>query len=425
MTDKIHRYKNLIAVSLLSLVNVLGFSILIPVLPFIVEAYGAGEITYGFLLSIYAVCQFVAAPYLGSLSDKHGRKPILIISQLGTLLSWVLFAVAWFVPTIPIVETTVPIVIISISRIIDGITGGNAAVAYAYLSDITPPEKRAKYFGVIAAVIGGGFLIGPIMGSYSSATPLGYLGTIILTASISLLTLIFLRFFLDESLEPKDRSPKVQINLKKELNLIARINKFKDNRTVTNLFWMWLFYSLAFASYVTIIIIHIIEIFNLTEKEVGNVMLIVGALLIFNQLVISRFASKWLGEKRALLSGLVLTMIGLVLMNLTTDLYIFLGISYIFGLGISLTLPTFKALFTNAVNKNQQGEVMGIDESINSFSMSVAPLTATLIYSQIGGWAFAAFALLVLTSLLTYLVQQRTMNLQPKSHAKQPEKSVS
>lgn len=416
MPSRLSRYKNLIAVSLLSLVNVLGFSILIPVLPFIVEEYGAGEITYGFLLSIYAICQFVAAPFLGALSDKYGRKPILIISQLGTLLSWFLFAVAWFVPTIPIFQTTLPIIIISISRIIDGITGGNAAVAHAYLSDITPPEKRAKYFGVIAAVMGGGFLIGPIMGSYSSTTPLGYLGTIILTASISLITLICLRLFLDESLKPKDRNQQVEINLIKELNLLARINKFKDNSTVINLFWMWLFYSLAFASYVTIIILHIIDIFDLTEKEVGNIMLVVGALLIFNQLVISRFASKWLGEKRALLTGLALTMTGLLIMNLTTNMFIFLGFSYIFGLGISLSLPTFKALFTNAVPKQQQGEVMGIDESINSFSLSVAPLTATLIYSTIGGWAFAGFALLVLASLLTYFWKRSNMNLETRQN---------
>lgn len=400
---KFKKYKNLIGVALLTLVNILGFSILIPVLPFIVKEYNATHITYGFLLSIYSVCQFVAAPYLGALSDKYGRKAILLFSQLGTLISWGIFGLAWFVPTLPVLGTTLPIIVISISRILDGLTGGNAAVANAYLSDITPAHKKTKYFGAITAVFGVGFLVGPVIGSYSSATPIGYLGTVIVAGTISLITLLFIRFFVTESLPPEQRNPTVQIDLRKELNLIRRIGKYRNNSTVTNLFRMWFFYALAYGSYITVIILHIIEIFDLSTLEVGNMMLIVGFALIFNQIIIAKFVSHRLGQMRSLLFGFIFSITGLITMSLTTNFYLFILFSFIFGIGFSLTIPTFKALFGNSVDKNQQGEVMGIDQSIDSFCLAVTPIISTILYSVIGGFTFSVLAVFASIALWLYL----------------------
>lgn len=409
LSNKFRQYQNFIGVALLTLVNVLGFSIMIPVLPFVIKEYNANHVTYGFLWSIYSICQFIAAPYLGALSDKYGRKKILLISQLGTFLSWLLFGLAWFMPRIPILGIMLPIIIISISRILDGLTGGNTAVAYAYLSDITPADKKAKYFGAVTAVFGLGFLIGPVIGGYSSSTSLGYLGTIIVASIISLFTLIFIQFFLTESLSPEHRNPTVHFNLKKELNLVSRIYKYRDNLAVFNLFKMWFFYSLAYGSYISIIILHIIDIFNLDTLEVSRIMLIVGFALIFNQIVIAKFVAHRLGQMRSLLLGLVLSAVGLIATSLTVNFYWFILFSLSFGMGFSLTIPTFKALFSNSVDKSQQGEVLGIDQSIDSFCLAVTGIPSTVLYALLGGWAFSVLTILVGIALWLYLAKYRQM----------------
>jgi len=156
--------KELLPVILLTFVNTLNFSILIPILPFIIKSYGGGTVIYGIILSTYPFFQFFAAPILGSLSDRYGRRPILLISQAGTMLSWVIFAVAYFVPNVSVGIVSIPLLIIIISRIADGATGGNSAVASAYLSDITTHEEKTKAFGMVGGVVGLGLIFGPVIG---------------------------------------------------------------------------------------------------------------------------------------------------------------------------------------------------------------------------------------------------------------------
>ena len=142
--------KKLMPVLILTFVNVIGFSILIPVLPEVLK-YFTGEssgLFYGLLLSSYALSQFLGAPILGSLSDKYGRRPILLLSQGGTILSWIIFASAYFIPKDMLVgSVSLPLVVIAISRILDGLTGGNVSVAQAWVSDKTTREEKTKAFG--------------------------------------------------------------------------------------------------------------------------------------------------------------------------------------------------------------------------------------------------------------------------------------
>src|SRR6185295_10580465 len=162
--------KKILPVIFLTFINTLGFAILIPVLPFVVKNYNASSIVYGFLLSIYFIFQFLGAPFLGALRDHYGRKPILMLSHFGTLISWGIFGLAYFVPGVSLFGIALPLYVIGFARIVDGITGGNMSVANAYLSDITTPPEKARAFGTIGAVLGLGMIIGPTLGSFSSAT---------------------------------------------------------------------------------------------------------------------------------------------------------------------------------------------------------------------------------------------------------------
>lgn len=149
---------------LLNLVNGIGGTLLIPVLPFIIRDLGYSDAIFGLLLAVYPVFQFFGAPILGTLSDHCGRKPILLVSQAGTLLSWIIFGAAYFAT-----GALWPLLIIAFSRVVDGITGGNQSVANAYLADVTTDEDRTAVFGVLGASMAVALMIGPAVGSLASA----------------------------------------------------------------------------------------------------------------------------------------------------------------------------------------------------------------------------------------------------------------
>ena len=170
------RQSPLLPIFLIVLVDILGLTIMLPLLPFYAEHLGASALVVGLLTSSYAFCQLIAGPILGKLSDSMGRKPLLIVSQIGTLIGFLILAVSntlWMV---------------FLSRIIDGLTAGNLSLAQAYIADVTEPENRAKSFGVIGIAFGIGFLIGPGVSGYLSQ--FGYQYPIMAAASLSALSII-------------------------------------------------------------------------------------------------------------------------------------------------------------------------------------------------------------------------------------------
>ena len=257
--------KKLIPILLLSFMNTIGFSILIPVLPFMVEKYGGGPVLYGVLLSLYSLFQFVGSPVLGALSDTHGRKPILLISHGGTLIGWLLFVGALYLPDVQIWTIALPLIGIGLARVVDGITGGNISVAGAYVSDVVAPEERSKAFGMVGATFGFGMLIGPVMGGLVSATSFGFAGVGMLAAIISLITLVIMYFWLPESLPPSKRSHDISLRLWKRINVAARIAHYAKDSQVKTLFAVRVLFSVGFVAYVSIFIFHAIHFFTSTN----------------------------------------------------------------------------------------------------------------------------------------------------------------
>lgn len=224
--------KKFIPIFALNFVNIIGFTLLIPVLPEIIRGYidpsWQGTV-YGGMISSYAFFQFLGAPILGALSDRYGRRPILFISQLGTLLSWVIFGGALLLPNIPVLGLPLPILVMMFSRVTDGLTGGNISVANAWVSDMTKPEERTTAYGILGAVFGIGFLFGPAIGGLASATALGYLGTALVAFVISLITLGMIAWYLPESLPPSRRDSEVELHIGRELNILHKFGQFRSN----------------------------------------------------------------------------------------------------------------------------------------------------------------------------------------------------
>ncbi|MFB0997767.1 MAG: MFS transporter [Flavobacteriales bacterium] len=407
---------------LLTLVNVLGFSIMIPVLPFIVREANAPDYIYGLLLSTYSFFQFIGSPYLGKLSDSKGRKPILLISQLGTFLSWGIFAVAYFIPYNALDESTftfmgklfylcLPLLIIAFARIADGLTGGNISVANAYVSDITTPEQKKTIFGALGGIAGIGFVIGPAIGGFTASFSIGYLGTIITAASISFITLIALMFFLKESLKKEERRPYVKHNFIKSFNLVKRVNELNPKMIIKQVLMLKIIMSVTMACYISTLVLFIIELVQFDEIGVGLFMLVAGFFLGFNQAFIYRKIVVKIGELKTLGLGFGLMSLGFIAITVTDVLWIYMVLYYVLNLGLSLSIPVFNSLISQHADKDKLGELMGISESIQSLSNAIFPVIAAAIFGAINYNIYLGLSLLPLTgAIITYTLIKKLNN---------------
>lgn len=402
--------KKLIPAYLLTFVNVLGFSILMPVLPFVVQDYGAPKWVYGLLLTFYSAFQFLGAPYLGAMSDGIGRKPVLIISQAGTLLSWIVFSLAIFVPNIPLLGFALPLWIIAFSRILDGITGGNTSVTNAYVSDITTRDEKSYIFGYLGGIAGLGMIVGPGIGGATAASSWGYLGTLIAASIISIITLITLFFWLKESHPKEKRTTEKRKNMMYSFLVLKRIKEVNPSPFIKTIFIMKFMFSTMMAFYIATIALFMIDLFKFDSKELGLFMLGVGIFLAFNQAFVSKQFIQKFGEFNTLFIGLALSVIGLFSITLTDNLYIYFACYYSLNLGMSLCFPTFNSLIAIHANPKKLGEIMGISESINSLAMAAFPVIAAALYGIFGYPIYYGISVLPIVAFVLGVIWWRKNN---------------
>jgi MFS family permease len=412
--------KKYLPIILLTFVNILGFTVLIPVLPAVVGQYVSDEyigFAYGALLSIYAGFQFLAAPVFGSLSDHFGRKPILFLSQLGTTLSWVLFAAAYFIPSeILLFGLPVAFLVIIFSRITDGITGGNISVANAWVSDVTKPEDKTKIFGLLGGVFGIGFVVGPAIGGLSVSTPFGFLLTALIQILISSVTLWYIAYRLPETLPKEDRRSNISINILREINLIRQMKTFENKSLIENVSVLKTAFAIIFATYTSLIVLVLGADFSLTPIGIGILMSFIGVSIGFNQVLVTPFVAKKIGDEKTIFLGTLLLIAALILLSLTVGGkvnslafgYVLL-VNFLFTLAASLCNPTFKAIYTNAVSKTEQGKITGIDESINSLGNAVSPIISGLVFVAIAKNTFVIAACILLFVLLFLFIRTKKL----------------
>ena len=386
---------------LLNLVNGIGGTLLIPVLPFIIRDLGYNDAIFGLLLAVYPTFQFFGAPILGTLSDHYGRKPILLISQAGTLLSWVIFGAAYFAN-----GSLWPLLIIAFSRVVDGITGGNQSVANAYLADVTTDEERTKVFGVLGASMAVALMIGPAIGSLSSAGSIGYLGAAILATVLSTVTLIAMALMLKESLLPENRAHSLDLNPLHQLNLLSKIHRLAHERALTCLFATRAVFNLVFGSYTTILVLWYADRLLLNQTQVGFMLLAIGVFLIVNELLVLPQFEKRFGDLGTLIAGFILTPIGLFLVRIPDSVWLYLPFAFILNMGAALTFPTLQSVITKVADERQEGEVQGIDTSIGALFSAFAPVIGGFLYQQTGATTWIVLAVMGILGLV-FLVESR------------------
>jgi DHA1 family tetracycline resistance protein-like MFS transporter len=360
------------------LVDVLAFGLIIPVLPHLVEDLVGGDVVdaaywVGVFSTTFAVIQFVCSPIQGALSDRYGRRPVILASCFGLGADFVLMALA---PTLTW---------LLVGRVLSAITSASFTTANAYIADVTPPDKRAQSFGMIGAAFGVGFVIGPALG--------GWLGGIDLrlpfwaAAVLALVNFVYGLFVLPESLAPDKR---IQSVTWKTLNPLGALVFFSRNRGLLGLAAVIFLYNLAHYVYPSIFVLFAEEQFHWGPQEVGWTLGVVGVFSILTQVFLVKRVVGGLGERNAVLFGSVAGAIGFAVYGLATTWPVFVaGIPIMSLWGVSS--PATQSMITRQVAADEQGRAQGAISSMQSLTGILGPGLYTTVFAYFIGAPGAPF----------------------------------
>jgi DHA1 family tetracycline resistance protein-like MFS transporter len=332
------------------LVNLIGFGIIIPLLPFYAQTFGASPLVIGLLFASFSLSQLIAAPILGEISDRWGRRPVLIFSLLGTVVSFAMLAVAK------------NLTMLFAARIVDGLSGGNITTARAYIADVTPEEQRAKAFGILGAAFGLGFIIGPALGGLFSR--ISYTAPIWAAAVITVLATVLAWVWLPETIH---RTHAGGFAWRALADLSRRAN-------LRLLFTVDFAYWTAFAVYQTTFALFGARRFGFDAAHTGYLLSAFGFLGVLVQGVLVGPIVAALGEKRTLSIGLLSAAVGWGGSALTHSLPVFVALLVPGAIGIGLCNATLSALISKAANPREQGRVQGAAGALESLGRTIGPV---------------------------------------------------
>ena len=347
-----------------------GFGLVIPLLPFWAEHLGANAVGVGLILTVYALAQFIFTPVLGSLSDRYGRRPIIIASLSIEALSFALSALA----------NTLPFLLLA--RFIGGLGASNIGSAQAVVSDVTPAKDRARGMGIIGAAIGLGFVVGPALGGLLA--PLGPALPFWVAMGVAIANMLLVFFFLPET---RNRQASTQAGESREGNafvLLAGWRQALRNATVARLVIINLLFTIAFTAMEAIFPLFTQHVFGWTAMQNGYVFTYVGFVIVIMQGGLVGQLVKRFGERSLLIAGLIMLGIGLALLSFSTQLALLLIALGILSAGDGMVSPTISALLSFASPSGAQGETLGFAQGIAGMGRVIGPLLAGTIYA-VGG----------------------------------------
>ena len=357
-------------VFLIVFIDLVGFGIVIPILPLYAEKFAPSPAVFGLLMASYSIMQFIFSPILGRLSDRWGRRPVLLVSLVGSAVGYVLFGFAG------------SLAILFASRIVDGISGGNISTAQAVIADITGPEERAKGMGLIGAAFGLGFILGPAIGAVLVTVAPWLPGVAAATASTIAFVLVLTR--LPETLDTKAR-------------LEARSHGFNVRSLRHALAHPLVGFCLALV-FLTIFAFSNFETtfaqfaklrFELTTSRVAWLFVYAGVLGAIVQGGLVGRLSKRFGEGRLIVVGTFLSFLALGFLPYTTRLAPMLVALAVLALGQGMAYPSLSALTSKLVDSDEVGGVMGVYQSMSSLARIGGPFWAELVYGGLGyHWPF-------------------------------------
>jgi DHA1 family tetracycline resistance protein-like MFS transporter len=352
------------------LIDMLTFGMIGPVLPKLIASFVGNDFAHaaqiiGLFATVWALMQFFCSPLLGMLSDRVGRRPVILLSNAVTVVDYAIMAIApnlWW---------------LFAARVLSGIATANMTAASAYIADVTAPEKRAAAFGMIGSAFGLGFVLGPAIG--------GIVGnvnprlTFWVAAGFALLNTLYGLFVLPESLSPEHRIKRLEW---KRANPLGSLRLLRSHHELWGLTWVNFITYVAHEVFPNIWVIYCIAAFNWSTGSVGLTLALVGIVAAINQATMVRPVVARLGERRTLLASLALAVIGLALLG-TNNGIVFLVAAVIIAL--PMYQASSQALMTRRVRPAEQGELQGALGSVRGISMLIGPAIFTLTFAQFAG----------------------------------------
>ncbi|AZJ20553.1 tetracycline resistance MFS efflux pump [Bacillus wiedmannii bv. thuringiensis] len=371
----------------------IGFSIILPVVPFLVQPYISSTeeqaLVVTLLTSVYAVCVFFAAPALGALSDKYGRRPLLLICLFGSAIGYLVFGVGgalW---------------VLFAGRIIEGITGGSISTIFAYFADIIPPEQRTKYFGWVSAVVGAGTIIGPTLGGllakFGHSVPL-YFG-----AFITLLNVLYGMKYMPESLDKNNRLKEITFVRLNPFAQLANILSMKNLKwLLVSAFLLWI----PNGSLQAIFTQFTMDTFSWKPALIGLMFSIMGFQDIISQAFIMPKLLIKLTDKQIAILGMVSEIIGysFIAASALFSLFPLLIVGMLlFGFGDSIFGPSFTGMLSKSVDSSEQGRIQGGSQSIQALARMIGPIIGGQIYVLLGHAAPAFMGMILIVVAIAVL----------------------
>ena len=378
----------LFSIILVVFIDLLGFSLIIPLLPYYAQTFNASDTTIGLLLASYAAAQLIGAPLLGRASDRFGRRPILLISILGTFLGFLLFGFAK------------SLTMLFASRILQGLTGGNLSVAQAYITDVTDAKSRNRGLGMIGAAFGLGFIIGPALGGLLSNV--NYSVPAFVAAALSFVNLLLIAFWLPESLTPERRAQLAQ--RKSALSLQALLDALQHPLTGPLLITRFL-YSLAFVILQSIFSLFALRRFNLSVVSTGFVLTYVGVVSVVKQAWLVGKLSQKFKDTFLIESGILLLALGLLVWAFAPNVPLLVFSVTPIALAGGLLNTILPSALTKTVEPQEVGGILGLSTSVESSTRVIAPLLGSFLLEKISYWAPGMFGALLLFITFAYVIQ--------------------
>ncbi len=370
--------RSLVVLFLTVFVSLIGFGIIIPLLPFYAQTFGASPTTIGLLFASFSVAQFIAAPLLGELSDRWGRRPILIFSLLGTVVSFALLAMAH------------SITMLFIARIVDGLSGGNITTARAYIADVTPVEDRAKRYGLIGAAFGLGFIFGPALGALFAH--ISYTAPIWAAAAVSAIAALLAFLWLPE--------PERHVSEGEVPPWWRALGDLMSRPGLRSILVVDLGYWFTFSVYQTTFALFGQRRFGWDAPHIGYILAIFAAFGVMVQVSVVGRVSRALGDRSTLVTGLGLAALGLAGAALARTMPMFILALAPAALGMGLASPTLLSLISTSVPRGEQGLAQGAAGALESLGRTAGPVFGNSMLQHFGeGSAYGAGALVLLTTM--------------------------
>lgn len=378
--------KRLYVIFLIIFTEVLGFSIVLPLIPFMGLSFGLTPIQIGLIASVFSVCQLFASPITGKLSDRFGRKPLFLLSQLSTLAGFLLLGFA-----------TTAILLIA-SRLIDGLLGSNMTVSQAYISDITEPQHRTRVYGYSSGVFGAGLIFGPVIGGVLSR--INYSVPMFFAAGITLISIVLVVLFLSETITEKPDKLSLGFNDIVPINDAVR---FAKSHQVRNSLFMFFIYNVGFQLFISNFSLLAETQLHVTADQVGFYMAWIGILRVVIQTFLIARILRALCESRILRTGIVAMIISMVGLALSAD-YLFVFVPLIFlAYGTGVSRPILTSKLTNSVTKKETATVLGVNNSLTSLAQILTPIAGGFIIQYLPSQTLPILSALFFSSLLLFL----------------------